>query len=199
VKGTTVPFPAHFTDGTSNTILIVEAGNAVPWTKPEDLHYAADEPLPELGGLFRDVFHVALADGSVHTFTKKYDKATLRAAITADGGEVFEMEKLEAEPRRGAESPTRDNVAGGGWQPRNESLRRQLERERERLRLLRDERDVQRDQAAREQARPADPREEALRRENARLQAELDKVRAECEALEKEISRLQKPIQRKGP
>jgi hypothetical protein len=95
VKGRGVPFPVHFTDGTSNTILIVEAGNAVPWTKPEDLHYAADEPLPELGGLFPDVFHAAFADGSVHTLTKKYDEVILRAAITAGSGEVVDLAKIE--------------------------------------------------------------------------------------------------------
>src|SRR2546430_1113440 len=29
----------EFTDGTSNTLLIVEAGEAVPWTKPDELPY----------------------------------------------------------------------------------------------------------------------------------------------------------------
>src|SRR6516165_5495577 len=30
-----VRYPAAFTDGTSNTIMVVEASKAVPWTKPE--------------------------------------------------------------------------------------------------------------------------------------------------------------------
>ena len=29
--------PGDFPDGTSNTFLVVEAGEPVPWTKPEDL------------------------------------------------------------------------------------------------------------------------------------------------------------------
>lgn len=95
VKGQSLHFPAHITDGTSNTILIVEAGNAVPWTKPEDLHYAADEPLPELGGLFPVVFHAAFADGAVHTLRKRYDETTLRATITANGGEITDLAKFE--------------------------------------------------------------------------------------------------------
>src|SRR5439155_20075506 len=37
-----------FPDGIAKTILIVEAACAVPWTKPDDLHFAADEPIPEL-------------------------------------------------------------------------------------------------------------------------------------------------------
>ena len=57
-------FPTSITDGISYTILIAEAGTASPWTKPEDLHYAPDAPLPELGGLFPKIINVALADGS---------------------------------------------------------------------------------------------------------------------------------------
>jgi hypothetical protein len=38
-----------FPDGTSNTILVFTASRAVPWTKPEDVTYAPDQPLPPLG------------------------------------------------------------------------------------------------------------------------------------------------------
>ena len=41
-------------DGTSGTLLIVEGGTAVPWTKPEDIPYDPGKPLPQLGGLFKD-------------------------------------------------------------------------------------------------------------------------------------------------
>jgi RNA polymerase sigma factor (sigma-70 family) len=122
VKGVQVPFPVHFTDGTSNTILIVEAGNAVPWTKPEDLHFANDEPLPELGGLFPDVFNAAFADGTVHTLTKNYDEKVLRAAITANAGEVTDLDKIEA-------GKARPSSASG-------DLRQQLREEGERMREL---------------------------------------------------------------
>ena len=43
-----------FPDGTANTILVVEAGEAVPWTKPADLAYDPDGPLPPPGGVFSD-------------------------------------------------------------------------------------------------------------------------------------------------
>jgi RNA polymerase sigma factor (sigma-70 family) len=52
-------------DGAANTILIVEAGSPVPWTKPEDVDIAKDKPLPPLGRLFGDGFNAAFADGSV--------------------------------------------------------------------------------------------------------------------------------------
>ena len=38
------------TDGTSNTLMIVEAKRNIPWTKPEDLSFDPDKPVPELGG-----------------------------------------------------------------------------------------------------------------------------------------------------
>jgi hypothetical protein len=83
-------FPASFTDGTSNTLLVVEAGEAVPWTKPADLPYAADKPIPKLGGQdWPPGFLAALADGSVRFIGKKMSERTLRAAITPMGGEVL--------------------------------------------------------------------------------------------------------------
>jgi hypothetical protein len=57
-KGVSV---VEITDGTSNTILIVEGGAAVPWTKPADLAYDANKPLPRIGGMFAEGFHFARA------------------------------------------------------------------------------------------------------------------------------------------
>jgi hypothetical protein len=88
-------FPASFTDGTSNTILIVEAEDAVPWTKPADLTYDPKKDLPKFGGQFKEGFHAAFADGAVHFIGKDADKDTLRAAITRAGGEVIDFKKLK--------------------------------------------------------------------------------------------------------
>jgi hypothetical protein len=81
--------PATFKDGTTNTLLIVEAGEAVPWTKPVDLPYRAKGPLPKLGGQFKDGFNAALADGSVRFLYRSLSEQTLRAAITPAGGEIL--------------------------------------------------------------------------------------------------------------
>ena len=74
-----------FPDGTSNTIMIVEAGVPVPWTKPEDIIYDPDSPLPRLDGLFHNDFRVGFADGSMRFIRKDMSEATLRAAITRNG------------------------------------------------------------------------------------------------------------------
>ena len=79
-------------DGTSNTILIVEAADAVPWTMPEVLLYDRNQPLPKLGGLFEGQFQAALADGSIHVFRSDIAEDKLRAWITGDGGEPVERE-----------------------------------------------------------------------------------------------------------
>src|SRR5262249_8649078 len=81
---------ASFTDGTANTILIAEGGQAVPWTKPVDLPYVADKALPKLGGQFKEGFYTALADGSVRFFKKDIAEKALRTWITRNGGEINE-------------------------------------------------------------------------------------------------------------
>jgi hypothetical protein len=83
--------PADFPDGTSNTILFVEAddAHAVPWTKPEDLKADLARPQEGLGGHFEGGFLVALADGTVRFVARAISKETLRAAFTRNGGEVL--------------------------------------------------------------------------------------------------------------
>jgi hypothetical protein len=85
---------ASFTDGTSNTILIVEAANAVPWTKPGNLAYSPQKPIAALG-VFPDVIHAAFVDGSVHSLRPDFDEKEMRKAIIRDDGEVFDLDRLE--------------------------------------------------------------------------------------------------------
>jgi hypothetical protein len=88
------PRVIDFKDGTSNTLLVVEAGEAVPWSKPVEVVYDAKKPVPKLGGLFPEGFHAALADGSVKFLGRKIDEKTLRALITPAGGEKIDWKKI---------------------------------------------------------------------------------------------------------
>ncbi len=77
------------TDGTSNTILIVEAVRDVPWTKPEDIPFTVQGELPTLGGVREGGFGYAMADGSVHIFPQKQNVSVLRALIQKNDGQVI--------------------------------------------------------------------------------------------------------------
>jgi hypothetical protein len=74
-------------DGAANTLLVVEASEAVPWTKPQDLHYDPDKPPPKLGCHFRHVSPALFADGSVLNINNVMKESVVRALITWNGGE----------------------------------------------------------------------------------------------------------------
>ena len=84
-----------FPNGTHNTILIVEAGKPVPWTKPENLIYDPQGPLPELKGVFKDRFRVALASGSPRSIALTMSEKTLRAAINRNNSDPLAPEWSE--------------------------------------------------------------------------------------------------------
>ena len=85
----------RITDGPANTLLVVEAAEAVPWTKPQDLPYAPDKPLPQLGGPSSDGFHALFCDGTVRLLRKGIDEKVLRALITANGGEAVDLQSSD--------------------------------------------------------------------------------------------------------
>jgi hypothetical protein len=66
----------------ANTLLVVEAAEAVPWTMPEALPYDPDKPLPSLGGTIEGGFFAVFADGSVRFIGHDADEQTIRAYIT---------------------------------------------------------------------------------------------------------------------
>ena len=83
------------TDGTSNTIAVIEAGEAVIWTQPgSDIPFDPKKPLPALGKDIAGVFHTAMLDGSVWRIKRDFNAEAMRAAITIAGGEVYDSKDL---------------------------------------------------------------------------------------------------------
>jgi prepilin-type processing-associated H-X9-DG protein len=91
-----------FVDGTSNTIAVVEAREAVPWTKPDsDIPFDHDAPpdrardlISELGGHFAGGFNALFMDGSVRFIRESVHKMVLRVLITRNGGEVISADSF---------------------------------------------------------------------------------------------------------
>jgi len=80
-------------DGTSNTIMLVQVGDAQAaiWTKPEDWEPDSENPLKGLpGALYPNVFHAAFVDGHIRVLSDQQDQDTFKAMLTIAGGEVID-------------------------------------------------------------------------------------------------------------
>jgi hypothetical protein len=82
-------------DGAAHTAWVVEAGEPVIWTKPDDLPFDPMKDLPKLGGLFDGDFHVLTVDAQVHLIRKDFDPETFRAMVTRSGGEIIDLKMLK--------------------------------------------------------------------------------------------------------
>ena len=80
------------TDGTSNTILCVRAGEdtADIWTKPGGLTFDKANPIAALG-MIGDLFDVGFMDGSVRSLPKTIDATTLGNLILHSDGNPVEI------------------------------------------------------------------------------------------------------------
>ena len=85
---------ADVTSVASPTLMVVEAADPVPWTKPEDVPYDEAGPLPEFGGHSSDGVYVGLADGSVRLISRKIAPGTLRALIRRSDTGVIGIEEI---------------------------------------------------------------------------------------------------------
>jgi hypothetical protein len=81
----------QITDGSSNTVLVVEAADPVIWTKPDELAYDPKKPVPKVGGVFETGFCALFADGQVKFLPKWLEEQTLRNLIDAADGNVVTL------------------------------------------------------------------------------------------------------------
>ncbi len=86
--------PADIIDGTSNTIMVVEADDdhAVIWTRPEDWQFDPQQPMAGLGHAHPTGFNAAFADGSVRFLSGSIDAKLFQAMLTIAGGEAVRPE-----------------------------------------------------------------------------------------------------------
>jgi type II secretory pathway pseudopilin PulG len=82
---------AQITDGLSNTVMVVAAGEAVPWSKPDDFEFDPKKDLPDLSKPFGDLL-MLFCDGSVRAIRpdqrKDFD-SLMKLLIQMDDGMVI--------------------------------------------------------------------------------------------------------------
>ncbi len=84
------------TDGTSNTIMIVEAKKGAVWSKPEDFDFNDTKliNINVLGGVFPGGVHTVFCDGSVRFLSDKTSPDLLKALFTRAGSEIIDQIKF---------------------------------------------------------------------------------------------------------
>lgn len=81
---------SDFTDGSSNSLMLVEADadQAVVWTKPADLKFDPGNPAKGVGSLRENGFLAIMADGHVRFISAEIDPETLRRIVIRNDGMV---------------------------------------------------------------------------------------------------------------
>jgi beta-lactamase regulating signal transducer with metallopeptidase domain len=77
---------SEVTDGTTNTVMLVESKRNIPWTKPEDIPFDPDKPLPALGGFVPGQFGAAMCDGDFRLYDTEQVKDQLKWLIMRNDG-----------------------------------------------------------------------------------------------------------------
>jgi len=93
--------PRSFPDGTSNTIVVVEAAEPAPWTKPADLVIDVSNIeqglVPKLGAFSPDGFFAGMGDGSVCFIQRsRISDRTIRMAFNPADGNVLGQDWVDA-------------------------------------------------------------------------------------------------------
>jgi hypothetical protein len=77
----------QITDGTSNTIMVVEAADPTVWTKPDDLPFDPNGKLPKFG-ISPDGFNALFCDGTVRFIRANTPADVIRTMITRNAGDI---------------------------------------------------------------------------------------------------------------
>ena len=103
------------TDGTSNTALIASAREPIVWTRPGELRFQWDGPIPLLDESNPAASLVAMADGAILDYSPK-NELLLRCMITRNGGEVINPQTQTVTPVPRLQAEAHPMMMGGSKQ-----------------------------------------------------------------------------------
>jgi prepilin-type processing-associated H-X9-DG protein len=81
------------TDGTNNTILMVDTSDLAPWTAPHDVALDSASTVAVCGSGHPGGLNAAMADGSVRFFKSTIDPGVLWSLMTQNGKDVIKPEQ----------------------------------------------------------------------------------------------------------
>jgi hypothetical protein len=88
------------TDGTSNTLLLVESKQDVPWTKPEDIPFDPLKPPASVRSFVDGQFFACMADGSRRRILNDKVKGQLAWLILRNDGHPIPWDEIMQTPQR---------------------------------------------------------------------------------------------------
>ncbi|MDX1961939.1 MAG: DUF1559 domain-containing protein [Pirellulales bacterium] len=104
------------TDGTSNTLLVVEATREIPWTKPEDISVEKGK-VPMLGAKDAKYFISATADGASYSLKTDVDPTVFWNLASKSDGQLVNIDDAltEEEKARRPRPPANFNAPPGAF------------------------------------------------------------------------------------
>jgi Ca-activated chloride channel family protein len=114
---------SEITDGTSNSVLVMETDALVPWTKPEDLRWQPGGSPPQLKSPHSGGTHVVLTDGQTRFFKSAMAPSILQSVLTINGAEVISSDSYGGDEPAQYSSLSRAQAAGWVRQAKREAAK----------------------------------------------------------------------------